>query len=223
MGNTLDKPILQEYLSHGQSHMVADRAEIIGEDGQKRKHWYLNGIFIQGEIENLNGRIYPREEIHSAIDQLNEQIKSHGAVLGELDHPDTLVINVHNVSHVITDIHAEGNDGVGKMKILPDVPSGKIVEGLLSSGVPLGVSSRGSGNVDEYTNRVSEFDIITVDIVATPSAQDARPTPIYEQLQKGKGLKLVNNAQDCIMSNHRYTEQLNEDIVSWIKSWKPIR
>ena len=69
----------------------------------------------------------------------------------------------------------------------------------------------------------SDDDIITVDIVATPSAQDARPTPIYEQLQKGRGLKLVNNAQDCIMSNHRYTEQLNEDIVSWIKSWKPIR
>ena len=223
MGNTLNKPILQEYLSPGQSRMVADRAEIIGEDGQKKKHWYLNGIFIQGEIENLNGRIYPREEIHSAIDQLNEQIKSHGAVLGELDHPDTLVINVHNVSHVITDIHAEGNNGIGRMKILPDVPSGKIVEGLLSSNVPLGVSSRGSGNVDEYTNRVSDFDIITVDIVATPSAQDARPTPIYEQLQQNRGKKIFNNAKDCILSNHKYTQELNEDIVNWIKSWKPNR
>lgn len=219
MGNIENRPILQEYISHGQSHMVADRTEVVGEDGQKKKHWYLNGIFIQGEVENLNGRIYPRDEIQHATEQLNEQIKLHGAVLGELDHPDTLVINVHNVSHVIKDIHMEGNDGVGKMQILSDVPSGKIVEGLLSGGVPLGVSSRGSGNVDEYTSRVSDFDIVTIDIVATPSAQDARPTPIYEQMMKGRGQKLVNNAQDCIASNHKHTEAFNEDVVAWIKSW----
>ena len=89
MGNSLKKPILQEYLSPGQSRMVADRAEIIGEDGQKKKHWYLNGIFIQGEIENLNGRIYPREEIHSAIDQLNEQIKQALTALETIYVPTT--------------------------------------------------------------------------------------------------------------------------------------
>ena len=219
MGNIENRPLLQEYISHGQSHLMADRAEIVGEDGQKKKHWYLNGIFIQGEIQNLNGRIYPHDEISHACESLQEQIKAHGGVLGELDHPDTLVINVHNVSHMITDIHMEGNDGIGKMKILSDVPSGKIVEGLLSGGVPLGVSSRGSGNVDEYTNRVSDFDIVTIDIVATPSAQDARPTPIYEQLTKGAGKKLSDNAQDCILSNGKHTQELNEDIVAWIKSW----
>ena len=144
----------------------------------------------------------------------------HGGVLGELDHPDTLVINVHNVSHIIQEIHMEGNDGVGKMKVLSNTPSGKIVEGLLMDGVPLGVSSRGSGNVDDWNNTVSDFEIVTVDIVATPSAQDARPTPIYEKFQGGKGQKLLNNAQDYIIGNSKaHEKELNEDIVSWFKSW----
>lgn len=215
-----NRPILQEYIGHGQSKLLADPTDYVDENGNKKKHWYLNGIFIQGEIQNLNGRIYPREEIAKAVQDLSEQIKLHGGVLGELDHPDTLVINVHNVSHMITEIHMDGNDGVGKMKILSNTPSGKIVEGLLMDGVPLGVSSRGSGNVDEWSSRVSDFEIITVDIVATPSAQDARPTPIYEKFQGGKGQHLLNNAQDYILGNSKtHEKELNEDIVSWFKSW----
>lgn len=220
MGNLLDRPILQEYISGNQSRMVAGSSETTDEMGVKKKHWYLDGIFIQGEIENLNGRIYPRTEIARAVSNLQEQIRLHGGVLGELDHPDTLVINVHNVSHLITDIKMDGNDGVGRMKILSNTPSGKIVEGLLSDGVPLGVSSRGSGNVDDYTSQVSDFDIVTIDIVATPSAQDARPTPIYEKLMKtGSGKKLLSNAQDCIANNDKFVDSLNSDIISWIKSW----
>jgi len=219
MGNMFDKPILQEYINSGQSRMMADQIDIIDERGNKKKHWYLNGIFIQGEIENLNGRIYPRDEIENAVASLQEQIKLHKGVLGELDHPDTLVINVDNVSHIIEEIHMNGNDGIGKMKILSSVPKGKIVEGLLEEGVPLGVSSRGSGNVDSYTNKVSDFEIVTIDIVATPSAQDARPTPIYEKFQGGKAQHLLNNAQDCILNNSKLTKSLNEDIVSWFRNW----
>lgn len=220
MVDTYNRPILQEYMSNGQSRMLADPAEYIDENGNKRKHWYLNGIFIQGEIQNLNGRIYPKHEIQHAVESLQEQISLHGGVLGELDHPDTLVINVHNVSHIIQEIHMEGNDGIGKMKVLSNTPSGKIVEGLLMDGVPLGVSSRGSGNVDDWNNTVSDFEIVTVDIVATPSAQDARPTPIYEKFQGGKGQKLLNNAQDYIIGNSKaHEKELNEDIVSWFKSW----
>ena len=219
MVDTYNRPILQEYMSNGQSKMLADPAEYVDENGNKRKHWYLNGIFIQGEIQNLNGRIYPKHEIQHAVESLQEQISLHGGVLGELDHPDTLVINVHNVSHIIQEIHMEGNDGVGKMKVLSNTPSGKIVEGLLMDGVPLGVSSRGSGNVDDWNNTVSDFEIVTVDIVATPSAQDARPTPIYEKFQGGRGQKLLNNAQDCILCNDKNQSALNEDIVSWFKNW----
>ena len=114
-----------------------------------------------------------------------------------------------------------GNDGIGKMRILSSTPSGKIVEGLLQDGVPLGVSSRGSGNVSDYDNTVSDFEIVTVDIVATPSAQDARPTPIYEKLMyTGACQKLLNNAQDLIKSNsNKYESKLNEDIVSWFRNW----
>lgn len=220
MVDTANKPLLQEYISHSQSRMLTDSADSVDDNGNHTKHWYLNGIFIQGEIENLNGRIYPRHEIVNAVDDLKEQIAQNGGVLGELDHPDTLVVNVQNVSHMITEMNVRGNDGIGKMKILSSTPSGKIVEGLLKDGVPLGVSSRGAGNVDEYSGMVSDFKIITVDIVATPSAQDARPTPIYEKFQGGRGQHLLNNAQDLIMGNSKSGERaLQEDIVHWFKSW----
>ena len=220
MVGTIQKPILQEYMSSSQSRLVTDAAEYMDEEGNKKKHWYLKGIFVQADIQNLNGRIYPKHEIQHAVDTLQEQIKMYGGVLGELDHPDDLVINVHNVSHIIEEIHMEGSNGVGKMKILPHTPSGKIVEGLIMDGVPLGVSSRGSGNVDDWNNTVSDFEIVTIDIVATPSAQDARPTPIYEKFQGGKGQKLLNNAQDYIIGNSKTGEnELNNDIVQWFKSW----
>ena len=222
MGNNDKRQILNEYVKISDSNQV----EEINDQGVKTKHWYLNGIFMQGEIENLNGRIYPRSEIEYAVEQLKEKIEAakrgEGPVLmGELDHPDTLTVEVKNASHIIEDIRMDGNNGVGKMRILSSTPNGKIVEGLLSEGIPLGVSTRGSGEVDDYTNMVSGFDIVTIDIVATPSAMDARPTAIYEQLQNNsKGRKLLDNAQDYIVNNNpRFKNSLNEDIVSWFRSW----
>lgn len=224
MGNygNKEKQRLDEYVQISDTNAV----EEVNEHGVKEKHWYLQGIFMQGEIENLNGRIYPRSEIEFAVNQLNEKIelfkqKKGPALMGELDHPDKLTVNLDRVSHTIDEIHMEGNNGVGKMKILSKVPCGKIVEGFLEEGIPLGVSTRGSGEVDDYTNMVSDFDIITIDIVATPSAMDARPTAIYEQLSKNsRGQKLLNNAQDYIVTNNpRFKNSLNEDIVSWFRSW----
>ena len=224
MGNygNKEKQRLDEYVQISDTNAV----EEVNEHGIKEKHWYLQGIFMQGEIENLNGRIYPRSEIEYAVNQLNEKIelfkqKKGPALMGELDHPDKLTVNLDRVSHTIDEIHMEGDNGVGKMKILSKVPCGKIVEGFLEEGIPLGVSTRGSGEVDDYTNMVSDFDIITIDIVATPSAMDARPTAIYEQLSKNsRGQKLLNNAQDYIVTNNpRFKNSLNEDIVSWFRSW----
>jgi hypothetical protein len=215
------KIVLQEYVSASSANVV----EEADARGVKTKHWYLDGILMQGEIENRNGRIYPLAEIESAVSSLSERIQlfkeGRGEpVLGELDHPDTLVVNLDKVSHTIDEIHMDGNDGVGRMKVLSQVPCGKIVEGFLAEGIPLGVSTRGSGNVDDYTSRVSDFDIVTIDIVATPSAMDPRPTAIYEQLLRSReGMKLMNNAQDCISNNGKLTNALNKDIVSWIKSW----
>ena len=156
MGNYDKRQQLNEYVQVSDANQI----EQVNDKGVKEKHWYLNGIFMQGEIENLNGRIYPRSEIEYAVDSLKAKIEAakqgKGPVLmGELDHPDSLVVEVKNASHIIEDIRMEGNDGVGKMRILSSTPNGKIVEGLLSEGIPLGVSTRGSGEVDDYTNMVS--------------------------------------------------------------------
>ena len=222
MGNYDKRQRLDEYVQVSDANLI----EEAGENGIKEKHWYLKGIFMQGEIENLNGRIYPRSEIEYAVNTLKEKIdlfkqRKGPALMGELDHPDTLVVNLDKVSHTIDEIYMDGNNGVGKMKILSKVPCGKIVEGFLEEGIPLGVSTRGSGEVDDYTNMVSDFDIVTIDIVATPSAMDARPTAIYEQLSKNsRGQKLINNAQDYIVTNNpRFKNSLNEDIVSWFRRW----
>ena len=124
---------------------------------------------------------YPVAEITKAISSLNEQITEDGSVLGEVDHPDDLKINLDRVCHMITDAWMDGPNGYGKLKILP-TPMGQLVRTMLDSGVKLGVSSRGSGNVNEASGEVSDFEIVTVDVVAQPSAPNAYPTAIYEGL-----------------------------------------
>jgi len=149
--------------------LTFDRAqiEVLSEDSTngQGKNLYMKGIFIEGGVKNANQRVYPVSEIEKAVTQVNEQIKSGHSVLGEVDHPDDLKINLDRVSHMIEGMWMDGPCGHGKLKILP-TPMGKLVEAMLTSGVKLGVSSRGSGEVNESTGHVSGFDIITVDIVA---------------------------------------------------------
>ena len=221
----MNKACLQETMWSNKASMdIKPIEEAI--NGEKRKFYYLDGIFLQGEIRNLNGRIYPKVEIERAVDALNKQIEEYGAVTGELDHPETLVISAHNISHMITEIKMQGNDAVGRMKIIPDVPCGAIVEGLIKAGAPIGVSSRGAGNVDDYTGEVSDFEIVTVDIVATPSAPGARPTPIYERLMgTSKNEQLFHNYESFLADPKRqFKPQLDQDMKSFIdelrKSWR---
>src|SRR5690606_33608661 len=117
--------------------------------------------------------------------------KTGDTILGELDHPPELTINLDRVSHKITEMWLQGNNGYGKLKIIDKVPMGQIARGLLESGVKLGVSSRGSGNVSN-SGIVSDFEIVTVDIVAQPSAPDAYPTSIYESLFNMKGGSVIH-------------------------------
>ena len=172
---------LREHLSFDQARCVVESAE--GQDG---KNLYLKGIAIQGGIRNANQRVYPVGEITNAVKTLNDQIQNGYSVLGEVDHPEDLKVNLDRVSHMITDMWMDGPNGYGKMKILP-TPMGNLVKTMLESGVKLGVSSRGSGNVNESDGQVSDFEIITVDIVAQPSAPGAYPTPIYEHLMNSRG------------------------------------
>ena len=168
------KPLLVETLSYDQARMVTESAN----DG---KDLYMKGICIQGGIENGNNRVYPVSEISRAVRSITEQIKGGYSVLGEVDHPTNLRINLDRVSHMISEMWMDGPNGFGKLKILP-TPMGQIVRSMLDAGVKLGVSSRGDGNVDESTGQVSDFNIVTVDIVAQPSAPNAYPKAIYESL-----------------------------------------
>ncbi|MFN9982308.1 MAG: hypothetical protein ACK53Y_20440, partial [bacterium] len=125
-----------------------------------------------------NERIYPRHEIIKAVETINEQIRNGNSVLGEVDHPDDLKINLDRVCANIKRMWMDGPNGFGKLQILP-TQMGNLVRAMLESGVKLGVSSRGQGNVDR-NGKVSDFEIVTVDIVAQPSAPNAYPTPVYE-------------------------------------------
>ncbi len=172
---------LAEHLSYDQAQIVLERDE--SSDGKKSLH--LSGICIQGDIRNANQRVYSSQEIGRAVKTLNEQISGGYSVLGEVDHPQDLKINLDRVSHMITKMWMDGPNGYGKLKILP-TPMGQLVQTMLESGVKLGVSSRGSGEVDGNGN-VNGFEIITVDVVAQPSAPGAYPTPVYEHLMNNTG------------------------------------
>jgi hypothetical protein len=174
------KTTLAEHLSFDQAKIVLEQ-----EEGENGKSMYLNGICIQGDIRNANQRVYSSKEIDKAVTTLNEQISGGYSVLGEVDHPEDLRINLDRVSHMITKMWMDGPNGYGKLKLLP-TPMGQLVETMLKSGVKLGVSSRGSGEVDGDGN-VHGFEIITVDVVAQPSAPGAYPTPVYEHLMNNKG------------------------------------
>ena len=189
---------LKEHLSFTQAQVVLESEE--AKDGSG-KTLFMKGICIQGDKLNANERIYPAREIARAVQTINEQIKTGHSVLGEVDHPDDLKINLDRVSHMIENMWMEGTDGYGKLKILP-TPMGNLVKTMLDAGVKLGVSSRGSGNVNDHNGHVSDFEIVTVDVVAQPSAPNAYPTAIYEGLLNMKGgQKLLDMYKDPAKSN----------------------
>jgi Kyanoviridae head maturation protease len=192
-------------------------------DNEGKKLW-LKGIAVQGEIRNANDRTYPREEIASAVDSIMKRIAEHGPVAGELDHPEGLTISGQNVSHAIHSMRMEGNDGYAEMLVINE-GNGKIVRGMIEAGIRLGVSSRGSGSVDAR-GRVSEFDIVSIDIVTTPSAPSAYPKPVFESLldsQYGRQLKyLAEIRSDVSVQKHfqkTFREYLTEirDEITWRK------
>ena len=146
---------------------------------------------------------------------MQEKIKNGFTVLGEADHPDDLNINLDRVSHMITNMSMKGNDGIGKLKMLP-TPMGNICKTLLESGVRLGVSSRGSGNVDGNGN-VSDFEIITVDIVANPSAPEAYPDPIYEQIMNHRRGSTIWDVANAVRYDTKAQKHLQTEVINFIK------
>ena len=207
---------LRETLTFNQA-----RVELLQEDAPdgSGKKLYMQGIFIQGDKRNANERVYPIREINRAVATINEQISSGMSVLGEVDHPDDLKINLDRVSHMIEKMWMDGSDGIGKLKILP-TPMGQLVKTMLDSGVKLGVSSRGSGNVDDRTGHVSDFEIVTVDVVAQPSAPNAYPTAVYEGLMNMKyGHRALEIAKE-VGTDNKVQRYLKEEVKRLIRDLK---
>ena len=207
---------LRETLTFNQAQVEIIRED---DDGHGGKNLYMKGICIQGDKRNANERVYPVREIARAVDTVNDQIKNGLSVLGEVDHPDDLKINLDRVCHTVEGMWMNGSDGYGKLRILP-TPMGQLVKTMLDSGVKLGVSSRGSGNVDDRTGHVSDFEIVTVDVVAQPSAPNAYPVAIYEGLMNMKyGHRVLEIAKEVGQDN-KVQRYLAEEVKRLIKDLK---
>jgi hypothetical protein len=206
-------------MNYLREHLTFDQAGIVTETANEGKDLYMKGICIQGGVKNANQRVYPVSEISSAVTQLNDQIKTGNSVLGEVDHPDDLKINLDRVSHMITEMWMDGPNGYGKLKVLP-TPMGTLVKTMMESGVKLGVSSRGSGEVNESSGNVSGFEIVTVDVVAQPSAPNAYPKAIYEGLLNMRnGHSALEIAREA-GSNNKVQKYLKDEVTRLIRDLK---
>lgn len=176
------------------------------------KTMYLNGCFMQAEIRNRNNRIYPLSEMTNAVADFNRRIMENNGIVGEADHPaDRLTPAIERASHIITELHMDGNNAHGKIKIL-DTPYGRIIKEIINAGYKPAVSSRGAGNVDEE-GIVSGFILSTIDVVLDPSASGARPSAIYEGLynsldtKQGKKVLTLSEAMATDPDAQKYFKQ----------------
>ena len=161
-----------------------EQVEVIVESRNGKKNLYIEGVFLQSEMKNRNGRMYPKQTLMREVNRYNENFVEKGRALGELGHPDGPTVNLDRVSHKIVSLKESGNNFIGKAKIL-STPMGKIASNLLGEGVKLGVSSRGVGSLSKTNEGYSvvgeDFTLATAaDIVADPSAPDAFVDGIME-------------------------------------------
>ena len=199
--------LITEYTQNQLSYSIQE-----GKNGAKNT--FLEGVFMQAENKNKNGRIYTREVLTKAVDKfVNEQVIT-GRAVGELNHPEGPSINLDKVSHRITELRWDGNNVMGKALIL-DTPMGKIVKGLVEGGVQLGVSSRGMGSLTmkNGVNHVADdFMLNTVDIVQDPSAPNAYVNGImegvsYEQDRPGHFVKVIDEGETEVKESEMFSEE----------------
>lgn len=174
--------------------------------GTKEKQYFIEGVFLQANLKNRNGRMYPQEIMQKEVDRYNKEYVSKNRAFGELGHPDSPTINLDRVSHLIKSLKLEGNNFIGRAKIM-DTPYGKIVKSLIDEGAQLGVSSRGMGSlVSKNGVQLVQDDFMlatAADIVADPSAPDAFVEGVME------GAEWVYNAST---KSWMMAEQLRSDI-----------
>ena len=195
--------------------MLPSQSNIIVESATEGKNCYLNGIFMQGGIRNRNKRIYSVTEISKAVESAQATIKETNGIFGELDHPQSLNINLDRISHVITDLRMEGNNAIGRARLL-DTPMGRIARTLADSGVRIGVSSRGAGSINEE-GEVSGFTLITVDLVATPSAPDAMPLSVYESLDRSRNGNQILSLSEAVKEDPAAQKYFVQEMKKFIE------
>lgn len=191
-------------------------ANIICESNAGQTMW-LSGVYMQADVKNRNQRVYPVSEMSQAVQKACEVIKENGGIFGELDHPQTLTINMDRISHAITELYMNGTDVYGKAKLLK-TPMGLIAEELAKSGVRYGISSRGAGQVNEGSGMVSGFVFVTADLVATPSAPGAFPKPVYESLQNSKEGNRVLTLAESVRQDAVAQKYFKKEIIKFVEN-----
>ncbi|AGC35200.1 hypothetical protein GNZ01_06240 [Escherichia coli] len=203
--------MIREWSSFNDSKVVLEHRD----NGFGGRDCYLRGIAIQADQRNLNERIYPLSEITRAVNNMNQRLAKGESILVECDHPETLTINLDRVAAMITKVWMEGANGMAEIKLL-DTAHGQNIRKMLEAGVKLGVSSRGSGNVD-YNGIVSDFEIITIDIVAQPSAPEAYPTAVFESLMSKYGSPCNSSKK---ITESKKVNNLDSEIYDFFKKLK---
>jgi len=199
---------------------INEEVEILTEETEKgEKKYFIEGVFLQGNLKNRNGRIYPMEILDKEASRYSKSFIEQKRAFGELGHPDGPTINLERVSHMITSLRREGENYIGKAKVM-DTPYGKIVKNLIDEGAKLGVSSRGIGSLEEKrgVNFVKDdFQLATAaDIVADPSAPDAFVNGILE------GKEWVYEAGLLVTRNASRAEEMVEDTKKEIKRIRSV-
>ena len=203
--------LLIESLQPNEGNIITE----VKKDANGKSKVIMSGIFMQADVTNRNKRIYPLTEISNAVDIAANQIKTNGGIFGELDHPQTLTINMDRVSHVIKELKMVGSNAVGKAELIP-TPMGEIAKVMAESGARYGISSRGTGDVGD-DGMVQGFMFVTCDLVVTPSAQGAMLNPIYESLQQeAKGREVLTLAE-AVREDPKAQKYLKAELLKFIE------
>lgn len=197
--------------------VLPSTANIVCESATDNKTMWLNGIFMQADVQNRNKRVYPISEMTNAVSKASETIKENGGIFGELDHPADLQINMNQISHAIKELYIDGTNVYGKAQLLK-TPAGLIAEELARSGVRYGISSRGAGQVNESDGNVSGYVFITADLVATPSAPGAFPKPVYESLQNSREGNTVISLAESMQHDNNAQKYFQKAILKYMEN-----
>ena len=198
-GNNMSKTLLREFYALCKDGICQDLLTEREKREVENGTLYLSGRLQTADKQNGNGRVYPYSVLKREMDNYKKIVEDHRAC-GELDHPDDSVVNLKNVSHIVTDVWWEGKDVMGKIKVL-DTPSGRILKDLINAGVKLGISSRGLGSVKESMGSTvvqEDFELICFDIVSEPSTPNAY---IYPDKKKDMYENKINEAKRNIVDD----------------------